>query len=173
MTIGSTVHKVMDKLTPGHHTTPGSTGTTGATATNTTSTYQEQAVHHGNVNATSSAGQYGTMEQAGAGSTGAAYAQSGAAAPVQTGATHFAVTEDHAVEKERTERWTEHTPVEREYRTRVEEVGVHAQPGWTEGAVGQERIVGASTAYPTNTTTVTGVAGRNIDNTIDSNRHSY
>lgn len=153
MTIGQKLHKVMDHLTPGHNKGSG----------------DDKSDHSGHAYATSSAGQYGTMEQAGAGAYSTGYQQgtgayaAGGASPVETGSTHFAVTEDHVVEKERAERWVEHQPVEREYVTRVEEVGARPQAGWAEGGVAQERVVGAATAFPTNTQTITGVAGRNLD----------
>lgn len=139
---------------------------------------------------TTSSSPVGTMEQAGAGEhrVGAADYTSGqhhlsaagaggqtmagemvcvpgnVAAPVPVGEKKFIVTEDHAVQKQRVERWTEHQPVEREYRTTVAETG-HVQAGAVavEGAKAGERVVNEHTCYPTNTTTVHGVAGQSAD----------
>lgn len=204
MTIGTAIHNVVDKLTPGHKTTPGSTAP--HTTNTTTNAYQ--------TGTTSSASPAGTMEQAGAGeysthSTGvtgttatthAATTEYGhvagavggglghhgnvaatpaagdmvcvpgnVAAPVPVGEKKFIVTEDHAVQKQRVERWVEHQPVEREFVTRVEETGVvSAGATVAEGAAGAERVVNEHTCYPTSTTTIHGVAGQSAG--VESNR---
>lgn len=224
MTIGQKLHAVLDHLTPGHKTVPGSVDTTtGTTATGTTTT--ETHAHtsgaattplgsgpHGttgttvtdthtqgtsgvpkavdvanahaagkHAHATSgeagavSGGVLGTGHHShttdtasthtggaiGSGLDGATVCVPGnVAAPVPVGEKKFIVTEDHAVAKERVERWTEHQPVEREFVTKVEETGkVSAGTTHAEGAIGAERVVNEHTCYPTNTTTVTGVAG--------------
>lgn len=92
--------------------------------------------------------------------------QGNVAAPVPVGEKKFIVTEDHAVQKQRVERWTEHQPVEREYRTTVAETG-HVSAGATsvEGTTAGERIVNEHTCYPTSQTTITGVAGHTADTT--------
>lgn len=81
-------------------------------------------------------------------------------APVNTGEKVFTVTEDHAVEKERRERWVEHQPVEREYVTKVEATGRDTTgPVTAEGGRATEAVVNEATAYNTGTTTVQGVQG--------------
>lgn len=88
------------------------------------------------------------------------------AAPVPVGEKRFTVTEDHAVEKERVERWTEHVPVTREYVTKVEETGeVFQKAAYAETGVAAETVVNETTCYPVGQTTVSGVAANtDVDN---------
>lgn len=88
------------------------------------------------------------------------------AAPVPVGEKRFTVTEDHAVEKERVERWTEHVPVTREYVTKVQATGeVFNQTAYAETGVATEQVLDEHTCYPVGTTTVSGVAANtDVDN---------
>lgn len=84
-------------------------------------------------------------------------------APVNTGEKVFTVTEDHAVEKERRERWVEHQPVEREYVTKVEPTGRVQEGAVTaEAGAATEREIRQETGFNTGTTTVQGVQGNPV-----------
>lgn len=133
---------------------------TGATGAATQSTYAGGASTYGS----SGAGSGAMGGIGGASAMGDMVCVPGnVAAPVPVGEKKFIVTEDHAVQKQRVERWVEHQPVEREFVTRVEETGVvTAGATSAEAALGQERVVNEHTCYPVSQTTIHGVAGESV-----------
>lgn len=188
MTFKSKLSSVIDKLTPGHKSRRASAVTSeneSARITETTTQAHTGATTSSNVadtrlaEANPAAFTYGenpaTAAAVGGGvaagvtgehttATGDVCMAGDGKAPVPTGERYFVVVEDHVVIKERVERWEEHQPIEREYVTRVEETGVvTTSPVYREGAIGPDRIVHESTCYPTEATTITGVAGVPVD----------